>query len=192
MSSSLPCSLLRQFLFCPRIPYYSEVLSLHPPQPLWVKQGIDWHHRQELLMRNRTLDRYGLQQARRCFQCPLASESMAIHGIADLVLIAESEVIPVEFKQAPGRLNRGGQIQLTAYGMLAEQRFGLPFKRAFVIRGERAKIECFPYTPEHRAMFDSALAGLRLALDSPILPDSPASLPQCGQCEYLNHCNDRF
>ena len=192
MSSSLPCSLLRQFLFCPRIPYFCEVLGLRPPQPLWVKQGVDWHRRQEILSRNRTLARYGLLQARRHFQCHLASELIGLHGIADLLLVTDAEVVPVEFKQGTGPLNKGGHVQLTAYGVLAEQHFGLPFKRAVVLMGEKAKADGIPDTPESRDALRVALTGLRQTLESALLPDSPASLPQCGQCEYLAHCNDRF
>lgn len=192
MSSSLPCSLLRQFLFCPRIPYYVEVLGIRPHQPLWVRQGVDWHKRQELLSRNRTLTRYGLLSARKVFQCHLESETMGIHGIADLVLLTDKEVIPVEFKQGAGPLNKGGHVQLTAYGMLAEEHYGRPFLRSFVLSGEKAQAESFPDTPERRQTLQHTIAGLRTVLDSPLLPDSSASHPKCGQCEYLAHCNDRF
>ena len=192
MSSSLPCSILRQFLFCPRIPYFCEVLGIRPPQPLWVKQGVDWHRRQERLSQNRTLSRYGLLCAQRHFQCQLESETLGIHGIADLVLLTDSEVIPVEFKQGSAPLNRGGQIQLTAYGALAEERFKLPFKRSFVLVGDSPKAIAFPDTPDRRADLQTTIARLHQPLDSPLLPESTASLPQCGQCEYLAHCNDRF
>lgn len=192
MSSSLPCSLLRQFLFCPRIPFFSEVLGIRPPQPLWVKQGVDWHRRQETLSKNRTLSRYGLLSAHLRFQCHLESETLGIHGIADLVLLTETEVVPVEFKQGSAPLNRGGQVQLTAYGVLAEERFNLPFKRCFVLSGDNAKTQSFPDTPDRRSMLHNTIARLRQTLSAPLLPDSPASLPQCGQCEYLARCNDRF
>lgn len=192
MSSSLPCSLLRQFLFCPRIPYFHEVLGIRPAQPLWVRQGIDWHHRQEILSRNRTLARFDLLQARRLSQVQLASEAHGLHGIADLVLLTPEEVIPVEFKQGPAPLNKGGQLQLTAYGVLAEEKFKLPFRRSFVLSGEKAKATCFPDSPERRAQLAQTVAELNRTLETPLLPDSSASVPQCGQCEFLAHCNDRF
>ena len=192
MSSSLPCSLLRQFHFCPRIPYFCEVLGVRPPQPLWVKQGVDWHRRQERLSHNRTLSRYGLLSAQRHFQCQLESQTLGIHGVADLVLFTDSETIPVEFKQGSAPLNHGGQIQLTAYGVLAEERFQLPFKRGFVLVGDSPKAISFPDTTGRRADLLNTISRLRQTLDSPLLPDSSASLPQCGQCEYLARCNDRF
>jgi CRISPR-associated exonuclease Cas4 len=58
MSYSLPISLIRQYCFCPRIPYFQELLKLNPKRPQWVKQGEKLHQQQQKVFKHRVKQNY--------------------------------------------------------------------------------------------------------------------------------------
>jgi len=191
-SQSLPASLIRQHVFCPRIPFYNEVLSINPGDRPWQSQGVSYHDRQEMLVKRRRLERFGLFEAVLKTNIALYSEEKALHGICDALLVSEEQVVPLEFKLASGfQPRRGHVLQLAAYGVLAEEQFKKPCEQMFVLYGDRGKM--------HRVKLDKALRhdlmqvvqAIRKNLQNPLLPASPATSAQCGQCEYLNFCADR-
>lgn len=61
-SDSYPVHLLRQYLFCPRIPWFNVVRNLYPATPSWVRRGIRYHEVQQALSKRRNLSRYGLDE----------------------------------------------------------------------------------------------------------------------------------
>ncbi|MBQ9431085.1 MAG: CRISPR-associated protein Cas4 [Kiritimatiellae bacterium] len=189
---SVSVSLLRQFCFCPRIPYFHMVAKINPATPLWVQQGIDHHARIERLMRRRTLSRFGISHAETCFNVKLVSERYALHGTADMILVGEDQVIPVEFKERMPNSQRGVITQLMAYGLLAEEQFGKPFRRAIVLLGENGKIITFENEKNHYALFEETRKRLMAIIGNESFPDSDSTASKCGQCEYIKYCNDRF
>lgn len=191
-SQSLPASLIRQHVFCPRIPFYNEVLSINPGDRPWQSQGVSYHKRQEMLMRRRRLERFGLSEATLKINISLYSEKKSLHGICDALLINEGQVVPLEFKLSSSFQPRRGHIlQLAAYGVLAEEQLGKPCEQMFILYGDKGKM--------HRVKLDEALRSnlmrtvdtMRENLRKPLLPASSATNAQCGQCEYLNFCADR-
>ena len=52
-SFSVPVSLLRQYAFCPRIPFFYLIRNLHPPFRPWVKQGLGFHEKTQMLAKRR-------------------------------------------------------------------------------------------------------------------------------------------
>ena len=191
MSFSLPVHLLRQHLFCPRVPWFQELLNFRPPQNQWVRQGVEFHDRQKEVFRHRTLKRFGLQAARRYFHYPVRSERWCLHGVVDCVLETEDEAFAVEIKLAGRAPSRGSILQVAAYGMLLPEAMGKPCRRAFVVLQRQGKT--WPVVIDTKRIEavlrirDEIIANLQAAL----FPDSPASDAQCCQCEYLNYCNDR-
>ena len=191
MSSSLPISLLRQHCFCPRIPYFQELLGIMPSYPIWVKQGEDYHRQQPNLAKHRSLKRYDLEGAEQVFNIPVSSEKMGLHGILDSLLITNTHIYPVEFKLSGHRPTRGQLIQCIAYGIVAEDQFQKTCTKGFMLFGKNSKINIVEINDETRAKVFETRDAIKQNLDKSYRPDSSASYAQCGQCEYLNHCNDR-
>ena len=191
MSYSLPVHLLRQHLFCPRVPWFQELLDFRPPQTQWVRQGMEFHERQKEIFRHRTLKRFGLQAARRHFHYRVRSKHWRLHGVVDCVLETKHEVFAVEIKLAGRSPSRGSILQVAAYGMLLPETIGKPCCKAFIVLQRRGKT--WPVTidakriNEVERVRDQIFANLHAAR----FPDSPATEAQCCQCEYLNYCNDR-
>lgn len=191
LPESVPVSLIRQYLFCPRVPWH---LAAGTPaaSPLWVRQGVEHHRRQRRLTRPRKLRALGLADAERRFEVSLESERFGLHGIVDLVLLTDDEVVPVEFKLQNAPPTRAICLQLLAYGLVAEAEYMRPFRRGLVICGSRSRTYPIQRTPDLENRLEQTLAHLRRDRASPVLPPSSAQANKCTQCEYLPHCNDRF
>ena len=191
MSYSLPIHLLRQYCFCPRIPYFQELLKLNPPRPQWVKQGEALHNKQAQVFKHRTLKRFGLENAEQRFEVFVQSESLQLHGIVDSLLISESHCYPIEIKLSGNKPTKGQIIQLAAYAIVVRQQFELVCDKGFVLLGEKGKT----YPVEVDSDMEKQVLKIRDRifndLEKSYTPDSSATPAQCTQCEYLNYCNDR-
>jgi CRISPR-associated exonuclease Cas4 len=191
-SFSLPVSLLRKTIFCPRIPFYCEVAQINPSRPSWVQQGVDYHTRIERLMKRRTLEHFDIQNPLPRYQCPLSSEKWRLHGIADMILEGDNQIIPIEFKARMDVLRKGTIAQLMAYGLLASEHFKKEFRRAVIIVGLKNSVTSFENNNENQKIFLTTHERLFQIVEQSELPDSSATEHQCGQCEYFKFCNDRF
>lgn len=188
---SLPASLLRQHLFCPRIPFFNEVMSLNPSDRKWQQQGTKLHQRQEMLSKRRNLSRYQIENGQVKHQVQLQSETLGIHGRCDALVLADHEIYPIEFKLAGTTPTRAQITQLVAYGVMAEQHFALPCRTGFILFGDKGKTVKVEISEQARAELNKVIKEIQHNLNTPLLPNSSASAPQCGQCEYLNFCGDR-
>lgn len=191
MSYSLPISLLRQYCFCPRIPYFQELLKLNPPRPEWVKQGEDLHQQQEKIFKHRTLKRFDLEKAKQKFNLFVSSDNFSLHGLVDSVLINTEQIYPIEFKLGGKKPTKGQILQLTAYGMLLVEKYRLPCEKGFILYENKGKTHTIQFTSERQNQVINTRDKILNDLEKSYLPDSPATPAQCTQCEYLNHCNDR-
>ena len=188
---SLPASLLRQHTFCPRIPFYNEFKRINPGGKPWLTQGVLHHQRQQMLTRRRNLTRYGLSAGKVTYQLRLSSSFLGVHGICDAVIESEGEFYPLEFKLSPARPLRGHYLQLAAYALMLEECQGTRVRYGFILYGDRGHTRRVDID-QWRGGVKSALKAIRANLSVPLLPPSPAIEAQCGQCEYLNFCADRF
>lgn len=189
---TVPVHLLRQYAFCARIPFFMEMMGVRPPAPMWVAQGQRYHQRQVKLTRERSAKRFGLQQPVFHYNVELRSDQFGLHGVCDLVLETEDAVYPVEIKMRAEKLRRGHLLQLAAYAMLAETAFAKSAPWGYFLYEKSGKTRRIILTSQIRSQVTRTTHALLRLFQAPHMPDSPASIPQCTQCEYLNFCNDRF
>lgn len=190
MSFSIPVNYIRQWCFCPRIVYYAELTDFPARYPVWVRQGEIFHEQEARLWQRRTLSRFGLQDAAVHLDFQGKSEKHGLHGIADMLIESGDEVFPVEFKLTWNFQKKGGLLQLAAYGLIAAEQTGKKCQCGFIAESEKKL---------HRVNFSDQLTGevlqkaaeIRNMLIKGTKPVSPATLRQCTNCEFLNHCNDR-
>ncbi|WP_370856105.1 CRISPR-associated protein Cas4 [Parasutterella sp.] len=117
-----------------------------------------------------------------------------IHGIADGILIMEDgEIIPLEFKAQDNFVaSRGHILQLTGYAILLEEKFQREVKQGFILYGKKGKSLRVDFTEERKKKVIEIAQKIISSFETGLLPDSPATSAQCGQCEFLNFCGDRF
>lgn len=190
-SSSIPINYLRQYIFCERIPYFKEIYGLKQQSQAWMKQGVDHHTLLEKLHTRRTLKRYDLEMGNVINNCNLFSESYGIHGNCDLLIETIDEVVPIEVKLGR-RVFPAYVTQLIAYGLIAEERYDKEFQVGFLLLGEKGKEIKIESSVQERFKVIQIIESIKESFENSLLPDTSASEHQCGQCEYINFCNDRF
>ncbi len=190
-TSSIPLHLLRQYLFCPRIPYFTELIGIKPKSPLWVHQGTTHHTREFKRFDRRDLSKFGIAEPKLHFNVSLISTDLRVHGVADAVIIGPHEGAILEFKIERRSIHRGALLQLVGYSLVAEEMFKIPFKKGFFIFEHHNKSVEVKIDEQLRNEFTQALNKLRCMLDLSFIPVSSATEAQCGQCEFIQYCNDR-
>lgn len=193
-SFSVPVSLLRQYCFCPRIPYFQLMIGLQPSGPMWLKQGLDHHAREEMLLKRRKLDQFGVSSRNFRFlqDVGLFDAALGLHGICDGVILTDDEVVPLEFKLSESTPPLGARLQLTAYAMLLESQEERPVRRGFILYGRKGRSLEVAADEKLRTAVMTTADQIRRACGRAVLPHSAATESQCAQCEYQNFCADRF
>lgn len=188
---SLPASLLRQWAYCPRIPWIREVLGARGVPGPWVEQGLEYDRIQHHLQRDRRLQSLGFDDLRPHRRVPLRSESLGLHGVADLLLIGRDRFVVADYKLEARSMPRGTRIQLAAYAVIAQEQLGKPCIALMVLSGKPVRAILQPWTPELQREVIEAIRALRETLASVSMPPSDAQASKCTVCEHLNLCNDR-
>ncbi len=189
----LTVSDVRQFVYCPRIPYFRLGLRLlHRFVTSAMREGQAEHARTEALEERRSLRAYGLTDGERHFDVALHSEGLALGGRLDMAIVRAGEVVPVEFKNSRERLGLNHKYQLTAYAMLAEERFERPARRAFVYFIPLKRAQQVEITPAMRGYTRRVLGAIRDAVAQERMPAGTRALNRCRVCEFLPYCNDRW
>ena len=191
MSYSIPVNLIRQWCYCPRVAYYLELTEFSVKHPAWVKQGSSYHDRESLLWERRNLSRFNLKQGNKHYNVAMSDKKLGIHGISDMIIETTDAVYPVEFKLSIESKKRGDILQLVAYAMLAQIHFQKSCNISFII-GKDGSLCKVNVDESKMKQTDKVISEIKVMINKGYKPESNASLAQCGICEYVNFCNDRF
>jgi len=190
---NIPISLLRQYVFCPRIPYFYLVRQLVPSEKLWIKQGNCEHVRQILLSKRRSFEKYRIKEGILRFNVVLNSNDLGLHGICDAVLENTEKAVIFEFKNSEKTSNNlGAKIQLAAYSLVYEQMTGKEINSGYILFGKKAKVSEVTIDERLKATVLNIVSEIHNTIESSLLPLSSSSENKCCQCEFFNFCADRF
>jgi CRISPR-associated exonuclease Cas4 len=183
---------LRQWTYCPRVVYYTSSLGLRRrPVTFKMQEGRQREDEALALERRRTLARYGLHEGTRHIGVVLSSARLGLRGRVDLVIVTSSCLAVVEFKDTPRRPARNHAVQLCAYALLAEERWGLPCPRAFVHSPQTGRTYSIPLSQELRTATLEAITTVRALVAAERFPPPTLHLGRCRECEFRPLCNDR-
>jgi CRISPR-associated exonuclease Cas4 len=112
---------LKQWVYCPRIPYYHHVMPVEFARTYKMERGRDIEAAVKAMEKRRGFRRYGLEQGERRFGVWLHSAAMNLAGKLDLLIVTEHGCYPVDFKDTEGGVRYNHRIQLAAYAMLIEE-----------------------------------------------------------------------
>lgn len=188
----LPIHLIRQYLFCPRVVYFLEVLNVPKVSPIWVKEGESHHKKQAELFKRRTLLRFGLENAAFKNNVNLSNEAFNFYGICDGLIISDTHIYPVEIKLHGDKPTKAQKMQLIAYGILAEKKFERVFDLGFILYEKNAKTIPVKINEQDKQEVVTKVDEIRKMIQAGRLPYSSADDEKCTQCEFENYCNDRF
>jgi CRISPR-associated exonuclease Cas4 len=117
---------LKQYAYCPRIPFYQHVMGFFGKPTFKMEQGKVAQSAFEALEKRRRFLEYGLAEGKRHFGLSLYSRELNISGKIDLLIETQDACYPVDFKYTTGRPHRNHQFQLAGYSLLAAQHFHKP------------------------------------------------------------------
>jgi len=189
----IPVSLIKQYHFCPRIVYFTEVLGFKERRTESMERGHEEHERlAELDIRRKTL--FGHRRIRilkRWTRLHVASERLGLVGTIDLVVLTEEGLAVVEYKRSspPKRPPPGHIYQAAAYAMLAEEYFGAPVRRFYIYYDDGRSSRAFKLTLT-RARRDHVLwtaKKIRAIIEDEELP-RPVDKRRCSGCGYYRLC----
>ena len=178
---SLPISALQHWLFCPR-----QCALIHVER-LWAEnqltaEGRVLHARADGGMTER---RRGVRVLR---TVQLGSERLGLHGVADVVEIRGTRILPVEYRRGRPKPHRADEVQLCAQGMCLEDMTGQAIAEGELFYGETRRRVVVPLNDDLRSLTLLISAEARAALISGLLPPPVHDPRRCRACSLIDLC----
>jgi CRISPR-associated exonuclease Cas4 len=184
---------LKQFVYCPRIVYYTYCLPLVRPVTFKMEAGVESHDKAAADEHRRSLRAYGLRSGERRFDVALTSERLGLSGRIDLVIVTEEGLaIPVDYKLSKHEPPEHYCLQLAAYAELIDENWHVKVQGGFIYRLPLRKAEAVAITVQRRAVVRKQCAQMRQMIVSQEMPDATSKRGRCVNCEFRRFCNDVF
>ncbi len=181
---------IRQFDYCPRVVYYTYVQPVERPVTYKMEHGLAAEEKVAALETRRTLQRYGLEEGQRLFDCRLQSGELALSGRADMLILTDRVVCPVEFKFTDDELTHNHRLQVTAYAMMAEDTYQVPAVFGFICRLTDSETWRVETTGTWRDQVRATLETTREMISAERFPPPPEQRGKCTDCEFRLFCGD--
>jgi CRISPR-associated exonuclease Cas4 len=183
---------LKQYDYCPRIPFYRYCLPRIRPTTYAMHEGIRSHGEEVAREERRSLRAYGLADGERFFDVALRSETLGFVARLDLAIRRADipEAIVVDYKLSSGPAGSHFRLQLAAYSLLLEEAWRLPVRRGFLYHIPERRAEEIPITPSLRSKVVRAATAIRASVQKETIPPPPARRAKCVACEFRRFCND--
>lgn len=185
----LKVSDIKQYLYCPRIIYFTYVLPVEKKVTPKMAFGKEEHLQIAKRETRRKLSVYGLENGQRFFGVSLYSPRLELEGVLDMYLATPRGYFPVDYKAAC-RIALNHKYQLIAYALLLEETLGHPVRGGFIYLIPRASAYFIEATPEARLFTKRILGAIRTLVAAERFPRDSRSKSRCWDCEYKNFCGD--
>lgn len=182
---------LKQFVYCPRILYYTYVLPIPRPVTSKMEFGKQEHIELDHLEKRRKLSRYGLDSGERIFHAAFYSERLGIEGKLDLHIVKDKEIFPVEFKHSSD-LFFNQKLQLAGYALLLEDTLKRPVRTGFLYLIPKKEIVVIPITQDLRDYVHKTINDIRTLILEQKYPRATNRRRRCIECEFKRYCKDVF
>lgn len=193
MSWHLTVSDLKQWTYCPRVVFYSYCMPRLRPQTFKMEVSQETHEEEKDRERRRTGQAYGLPEAERFENVRLESETLGLSALVDLVLRRGNEAWPVDYKLSEHlKSSEHFKLQLTAYGLLLEEAWGVQCRSGFLYGLGQRRVEEVRFSPRLRAQVKRTIEEIRAMIDAERMPAPASQRSRCVNCEFRRFCNDVF
>jgi CRISPR-associated exonuclease Cas4 len=183
---------LKQFAYCPRIPFYQHIMGFHGKPTYKMEQGKAAQAAIESLEKRRRFREYGFSEGKRHFGLSLYSRELGVSRKLDLLIETPDGCYPVDFKYTTGRPHHNHLLQLSGYTLLVAEHFGKRVPAGFIFIITDDLTVQFPMTDVLLSEARSALRSMHTMIAHEIFPDPTSARARCTDCEYRNFCADVF
>lgn len=181
---------VKQWLYCPRVVYYMRCLPRVRPTTYRMLAAGDAHADEADRERRRSLRTYGLDDGEREFDVEITSTRLGLRGKIDLVVRRRDEIIPIDYKDSPGRAGRHFLVQLAAYGLLLEEATGLAAHRGFLYFIPSRRSFAVALGDDLKAAAREAIEAIQAMIVRESMPSPTPWRHRCAACEFHRFCND--
>lgn len=186
----LKVSDVKQFLYCPRVVYFTYVMPVHKKITRKMEYGKEEHLEIERLEKRRKLRSYDLSAGERRFRTKLCSERLDLEGILDMHIVTSSGCFPVEFKHTTRKPSLHHKYQLVSYALLLEDQYGKAVRHGYLYLIPGKRVITVEITPNARSYVKRTLEKIRTMVVRETFPPAPRRPARCFDCEYANYCAD--
>lgn len=186
----LPVTELKQWVYCPRIVYYHQVMPGIGQPTYKMREALRAQEMIENLEIRRTLREYGLDKAERQFGVWLTDQHCGLSGKLDLLLKDGGKGAVVDFKLTSGDVGENHQMQLAGYAVLVESALELSVDMAFLYRIPDNRVFAVPITRALKERVAANVQSIRRLQETEELPEATPVRKRCAECEYANYCAD--
>jgi CRISPR-associated exonuclease Cas4 len=183
---------LKQWAYCPRIVFYEYVMPVDKKSTYKMEHGHAAEEAIDRLEKRRKLTEVGLRDGKRRFHVWCKSDRLGLTGKLDLLIEAEAELFPVDFKDSEQALHPNHIVQLCGYALLLEDEYQIPVNRGFIFFIPTEEIVAVELTSERKQHAFALLGQIRGCIQRESLPEPTEVRTRCEGCEYRNYCADIF
>lgn len=185
----LAVSDLLNHLYCGRITWFAYVLGVRQRGTVKTEHGREEHERWLRREDARRRDGAAVRTQRKVVSVEVASERLMLRGRMDALIDETGTPAPYEVKAtvAPLRPWPGQVLQLAAYALLLEERYGRPIERGYLHYLEGDVVREMRIGDAERATVREVLAAIQEVVTTEAMPArAPAS--RCRDCVYRKVC----
>ncbi|MBY0552136.1 MAG: CRISPR-associated protein Cas4 [Candidatus Obscuribacterales bacterium] len=186
----LTVSDLKQFVYCPRIPYFCYVMPVPTKQTFHMATGEDAHRRLSKLERRRTTHKYSLREGAKLYKQAFRSERLGLSGLLDLLIETNSGFYPVEYKNSIGEPQLHHRYQLTAYALLVEESNDAVVRSGYLCMLRSDDVFPLEITESKKLYVKNLLDRMRRMIETQTLPAPTPHRGRCDNCEFRLYCAD--
>ncbi|MHA1247376.1 MAG: CRISPR-associated protein Cas4 [Candidatus Thorarchaeota archaeon] len=189
---------IKQYVFCPRVTYFTRVMRLKPIMGSQQEESQKMHERlADLEKRRESLlkKRLPFTVVKKEFEVSLRSDRLRVRGKADLIVTTDDgEIIPIEFKAMASRkrqLHIDHKYQLIVLALLIEEARETTVRRGFVhYMSDESTVE-LRLTDNLRRMALTYLRRIEQMIESGTLPPPRRTCFRARVgCGYADRCAD--
>lgn len=181
---------LRQWVYCPRVVWWTQVCPVGKYVSYKMQQGLLKERRLQRLQKRRTLHAFGLLEGRAECNVELYSPTLGLAGRLDLLIKTGPLRIPVEIKFTRGPAQMNHRVQLAGYALLLENLYGVSVPHGYVMRLPDNTVEKILIDLELRELTSRTILALRATIRDEIMPPANPLMAKCSDCEYRIFCGD--
>lgn len=183
-TGKLDVSDIVQFLYCPRKVYFIKVAGFKILKP---KMEEGRKVQEEVIKRLETIaKKMGGELLKNVW---LESDIYCLTGSVDAIINAKNGIFPVDVKFSRfSSISYAWKIQLTAYSVLVEEKFGKRVDKAFIyLVSEKEMLKEVIISAEDKKALMRLLEEIRELLENEDYPKTSKS-KKCGYCEMEKFC----
>ena len=181
---------LKNFLYCPRISYYTLCLRLDRETGL-SRMGIEAEANTKDRMRRRKHALHAVVDGRRHLDVTVTSHDLRLVGKIDEVVETDDGVYLVDYKDTDKDFGYW-RVQMCAYQRCAKELWSIPVLGCTIYSIPTQTYHAVKLNKKDNVKLERILEQLSETVNDERFPRPPKTAGKCRVCQYACFCNDVF